>query len=210
MGGGASKRNVYADASMRTSSSERDARTQFLLRERIKEMRCMYALSNLIATGKEAAFAGVSTLTTFKAALELIPPAWLYPDTTSAHIIMDEKLSLEISHHGKSLRALHKEASLSTTLLLTPFAEQPDLLVSNILCEGQKVGRLEVRVHEKHPDATGQGSLGPFLAEEKVLLDDICRKISEFLTSLNRTEALVERKKVRSCYQLHYLLSILF
>lgn len=200
MGGGASKQNVYTAASTPTSSSEQDNRTKFLLRERIKEMRCMYALSNLIATGKEAAFAGVSTMTTFKAAIELIPPAWLYPNTTSAHIIMDKKISQEISHHGKSLRALHNEASLSTTLLLTPAAEQPYVLVSNILCEGQKVGRLEVRSHEKHPDGSGKGNVGPFLAEEKVLLDDICRKISEFLTSLNRTEALIERKKVRSCF----------
>ena len=157
----------------------------------------MYALSNLIATGKEAAFAGVSSIPTFKSALELIPPAWLHPDTTSAHIVMDDNISTEISHHGKSLRALHKQAPLSTALLLTPVAKNPHLLVSPIVCEGHKVGRIEVRLHGNYPNPVGESSVGPFLAEEKVLLDDISRKISEFLTSLNRTEALIERKKVR-------------
>ena len=40
--------------------------TKFLLRERIKEMRCMYGLSNLIAAGKENAFHGGSVAATYR------------------------------------------------------------------------------------------------------------------------------------------------
>ena len=55
------------------------------------------------------------------------------------------------------------------------------------------MGQIEVRLNQKCPDV--DGGVGPFLAEEKVLLHDICRKVSEFLTSLNRTDALIERKR---------------
>jgi hypothetical protein len=110
----------------------------------------------------------------------------------------EEPLSAEIAYHGKSLRALKRKAPLGTSLLLVSPAKNPVTLTSPIVCEGHPVGRLEVRLHEKRPDATAEGGDSPFLAEEKVLLDDICRKVSEFVTSLNRMDALIERKKVRA------------
>ena len=95
-------------------------------------------------------------------------------------------------------RALKREAPLGTLLLHISPAKNPATLTSPIVCEGHPVGRLEVRLHEKRPDATAEGGVGPFLAEEKLLLDDISRKVSEFVTSLNRMDALIERKKVRA------------
>ena len=84
---------------------------------------------------------------------------------------------------------------MQTSLMLVAPAKDPAKLSEPIFCEGHAVGQIEVRLNQKCPDV--DGGVGPFLAEEKVLLHDICRKVSEFLTSLNRTDALIERKKVR-------------
>ena len=90
----------------------------------------------------------------------------------------EEELSSEMAYHGKSLRALKRDAPLNTELLLGSQAKNPATLTSPILCDGHQVGRIEVRLHEKFPDTVAEGGNGPFLAEERVLLDDICRKIS--------------------------------
>ena len=70
--------------------------TKFLLQERIKEMRCMYGLSNLIAAGKEARSTGAGG-GRVQVNPRVDPPAWLHPEITSAHLTMVNDLSDEIA-----------------------------------------------------------------------------------------------------------------
>lgn len=55
------------------------------LRERIKELKCLYAISRLIEKQ------GISLPEIFQGVLQFIPPAWQYPDITCARIMLADR-----------------------------------------------------------------------------------------------------------------------
>jgi len=93
------------------------------LAERIKEINCLYSISNL------AGEIGISIKEILQGTLESIPPAWQYPSITAAKIVVE----------GQEF----KTANFQNTAWLQN---------SNIVIKGQKIGSVEVCYLEEKPE----------------------------------------------------------
>lgn len=120
-------------------------RTQVELRERVKELTCLYGIAKL------AERASLSLEEILKGIAGLLPPAWLYPQITSARIILDR----HSYSTGRFQKIVQRQAA-------------------NIVVDGEKLGLVEVIYSEKMPELDE----GPFLKEERNLIDTIAREIS--------------------------------
>jgi len=92
------------------------------LNERIKELKCLYAISSLVAEPCESIYE------TLNAAVNLIPVGWQYPEITSARIIFEER---EFATEG--------------------FRETLLKLSADIVVSGKKLGAVEVCYLEERP-----------------------------------------------------------
>jgi C4-dicarboxylate-specific signal transduction histidine kinase len=118
---------------------------QVALRERIKELTCLYGIARLSAQHEitlEKILQGIA---------ELLPPAWLYPEITYGKIILD----------GRSYT-------------LPGFQEGQHKQKANIIIMGKKRGLVEVTYAEERPELDE----GPFLKEERSLIDAIAREVA--------------------------------
>jgi len=118
------------------------------LRERAKELRCIYNVSAALSRREEP------PQVVFGWVLGAIPPAWQYPEDTTARI-----------------------EYLGRTHALPDFIDTPWRLRSSISVWRTSVGAIEV--HYKQEKATAWE--GPFLREERELLDNIAHRIGEYL-----------------------------
>ena len=69
----------------RKASEEELKQSEVKLRERVKELKCLYGISKLIEKSD------ISLEQIINGTLKLIPPAWQYPDICNAKITYDEK-----------------------------------------------------------------------------------------------------------------------
>ncbi len=120
-------------------------RTEIELRERVKELSCLYKLSMLSNQPN------LDLEDFFQQAVELLPASWQYPDITSARIIYEDRI-----------------------FKTEPFAVTPWKLASNIHVRGRKTGLIEIYYRDERP----QKAEGPFLIEERLLLDEIALQVS--------------------------------
>src|SRR3974390_159313 len=118
------------------------------LRERAKERECMYAVSSALSRREEP------PPVVFNAILSAIPPAWQFPEDTTARI----------EYFGRSYA-------------LPDFVETPWRLPSPISIWRTQVGAIEVLYKREKPAAWE----GPFLREEQVLLYNIAHRIAGVL-----------------------------
>jgi len=117
---------------------------QNALRERVKELTCLYGLAQLAAapdTPLEEILPGV---------VELLPPAWQYPEIAAGRIILDGRLYVT---------ANFKEGGC---------AQSADIVV-----DGRRRGGVEVVYLEERPAMDE----GPFLKEERSLITAVARQI---------------------------------
>lgn len=142
-----------------SSSSESEARYRHDLDERIKELQCLYRVSEIIRT--ETTLDAI-----FLAAAEVLPSGWHYPQVTRARIIFDGQ-----------------------TYALQAFAPTRWKQSSDITVHGQVRGQVEVYYLEECPELDE----GPFLQEERMLIDDIATSLAH----------VVERKQVESVLQIN-------
>ncbi len=127
------------------------------LGKRVKELDCLYGVSQLI--GRQ----GIQLQEILQGAVDLIPPAFQYPDVACARITLD----------GQEFRTQnHRE---------TAWRQVADLLVHR-----QRVGVLEVCYLEEKPEADE----GPFLAEEAKLVQTVAERLSRAAEQLRAEEAL--------------------
>jgi len=110
------------------------------LEERIKEQNCLYRIHELLDNQDATVESIVS------AAVEILPPGWLYPEITACRITVDG-----ITGKTKNFK--------STKWKL----EEP------ITAKGKTLGTVEVVLLEKKPEE----DIGPFLKEEKNLLKSV-------------------------------------
>ncbi|MCK5807744.1 hypothetical protein KAH37_02035 [bacterium] len=122
--------------------------TQVHLRERIKELTCIYKIAKLGAN------LSLTLDSLFYLMMEVIPPAFLYPEITFSRILL----------HGKKY---------SLPDYKNPFDDE-SLLTSNIVVKGEVCGRVEVGYSEERVSI----HQGPFLKEEIKLIDNISREIA--------------------------------
>jgi len=127
-------------------------RTQAALRERLKELTCLYAIANLAATP------GISLADILRGIVDLLPPAWQYPVIAFARVVLDGRV------------------------YFTPgFPEEGQSLTASIMIGGQSRGFVQVAYAVRKPELDE----GPFLREERVLIDAVARQ----------TALIVERKQ---------------
>jgi len=125
---------------------------QIELRERVKELMCLYGIAKVVQKP------GISLRGILQEVVELLPPAWLYPEIASARIIVDRR-----SYRTSSFRP------------------GVDRQTSDIVVNGERRGVVEVHYAEKKPEIHE----GPFLKEERSLIDTIARELG----------LIIERKK---------------
>jgi PAS domain S-box-containing protein len=115
------------------------------LGERNKELRLLYDVTSIVRV--------VATLPELFAEIaNTVPPAWQYPEITSARISFDEK-----------------------SYASPDFREGAWRLSSDIVTHGRRRGRVDVFYHEDLP----QEAEGPFLREERQLIDWLTQYIGK-------------------------------
>jgi len=131
------------------------------LLERIKELSCLYGIARL------AAETNLSIDAVLDGIVEVLPAAWLYPDTACARIVLDDR-SCSTSNYTR--RARHRQRA-------------------PIVIDGRKRGYVEVAYPEEKP---GRDE-GPFLREERALLDTVAREVAAIVM---RREAEMDKLKL--------------
>jgi signal transduction histidine kinase len=124
-------------------------RAQVELRERVKELKCLYGIAKLAEKPE------ISLKEILQGIVKLLPPAWLYQEIASARIVLD----------GESY-------------LTSPFNESDQTQTAKIVVENEKRGRVDVFYSEVKPELDE----GPFLKEERILIEAIARDISLIIT----------------------------
>ncbi len=118
------------------------------LRERTKELTCLYRVDEILARST----ATVDELLDEVAAA--LPAGWQFPDVCQAFILAEGR-----SHETPGLQP-------------SPWSQ-----AAPILLQGEEIGRIEVSYREAMPKADE----GPFLAEERKLLDTVAERIGREL-----------------------------
>jgi hypothetical protein len=118
------------------------------LKERAKELRCIYNVAAALSRREEP------PQEVFQWVLDAIPPAWQFPENTTARI----------EYFGR-------------THALPDFVDTPWRLRSPISIWRTDVGAIEVHYKQEKPVAWE----GPFLKEERQLLDNIAHRLGEYL-----------------------------
>ncbi len=109
-----------------------------------------------------------------QSAVDLIPPSWQYPDVACARLILNKKE--------------YKTDNFKETLLKQ---------VSDIFAGGDKIGSLEVVYLEQRPECYE----GPFLKEERNLIDSIAELLGRLIARTEAVRALKEsEKKYKTLY----------
>jgi len=130
--------------------------------EQTKKLNCLFALSRLIEKNDsplEEIFSGI---------IDIIPPAWQYPEITSARLCLAD-------HE-------YKTGNFQKTLWR---------LESSIVVYGEQKGVLEVNYLQKKPTSDD----GPFLKEEISLLHAISERLGRVLERKRTENELQENKK---------------
>jgi signal transduction histidine kinase len=130
-------------------------RSQAALRERVKELTCLYKLSQLSETP------GIALSELLQGIAELLPPAWQYPEITVARITFGER-------------------SYASVVNPTGFSRQ----TAAIKIGGVERGMVEVMYTEMR----AQLDEGPFLKEERNLIDAVAREIAVIIERRQATE----------------------
>ena len=138
-----------AEKELRKSMSELD--------ERVKELNCLFEISRLVEKRK------LTLDEILQGVVDLIPPAWQYPDFTCA----------QINLNGKELKTHN-------------FKETIWQQVSDIFIHGVPSGKLAVCYLEERPE----NDEGPFLKEERALLDAIAERLGRIIERKWAQEAL--------------------
>jgi len=120
-------------------------RARAACRERVKEMTCLYRIA------KAAEQPDMTTSQLLQNIAELLPPAWQYPELTSARIVID----------GQSFEA-------------PQFWDGQYKQSARIVVDEKERGVVEV-VYSGHPPELDEG---PFLKEERALIDNVARQVA--------------------------------
>jgi signal transduction histidine kinase len=115
------------------------------LTERVKELTCLYGIAQI------AGQPGISPEETIQGIVELLPPAWQYPETAFARIILD-----------------------GTSYTTQGFCECRQKQTAKIIVEGMPRGIVELVYVEEKPDLDE----GPFLKEERNLINAVAKQVA--------------------------------
>ncbi len=134
-----------------------------MLRERVKELNCLYGMSALVEKPD------ISLPAILQGTVNLIPPAWQYPDITGARITLE----------GREFRTAHFCETV-------PWGQTADIMVG-----GQLRGSVEVCYLEARPERDE----GPFLKEERSLINAIAARLGRIIERVRAEAELRESEK---------------
>ena len=132
------------------------------LRERIKELNCLYGISQLADRYSDSITDLLPKL------INLLPPSWQYPEITCARIMFEDKI--------------YK----SNGLKVTKWRQSARIQMHN-----EPVGEVAVFYREERPAADD----GPFLKEERALLDAVAERIGAIAMRISAEHELQETNK---------------
>lgn len=142
-------------------SAESCARIEWALRERVKELTCLYGIAQVVERTGENPGSAIEGI------VELLPPAWQYPEITEARIGLDER-----------------------TWQTSGFGHAQSAQVAEVHVGGVLRGRVEVAYREPRPSADE----GPFLREERALIHEVARQVGLLV---ERQQAAQEEERLR-------------
>lgn len=129
------------------------------LSERVKELNCLYDISQLVEKP------GISLESIVEETVRLIPSAFQHPEVTCARITLGEK-----------------------TFSTDNCSKTPWQLGTNLVVFGKVAGTLDVHLVEARPDA----GVGPFLVEERALIDAVAERLGRIVERM-RTDAALKQ-----------------
>lgn len=149
---------------MSSEQSREEERAELVreLREREKELNCLYGLSRLIVAP------GITFDAICEGLVDLVPPAWQYPEVARAKLDFDDKIFT-----SGARAALKTEQS------------------TEIIVHGDKRGTLSVGYTEERPEA----DKGPFLKEERALLDALAERLGRVKESMTAEQNVIEERE---------------
>jgi signal transduction histidine kinase len=127
------------------------------LDERLKELNCLYGISALVEKP------GISLAEILQGTVDLVPPAWQYPEITGARVVLE----------GQEFRTKN-------------FREATWQQAADIIVHGQRSGTVEVCYLEERPESDE----GPFLRDERSLLNAIAERLGRIVERVQAEEAL--------------------
>jgi PAS domain S-box-containing protein len=138
----------HYDITQRTRAENALQKKTHELGERVKELNCLYGISELAKkedTPLDKIFQGV---------VNLIPPAWQYPDVTSSRITFNDQ-----EFRSKNFRDTNWKQT------------------SDIMVDGQNHGSLEICYLEERAEEDE----GPFIREERNLINEISKRLGKII-----------------------------
>lgn len=148
---------IFSDDTERKLMEEELRKRTRQLTERVKELRCLYGISDLLQHHE------LSLADKIRLMVNMIPSAWQYPHITCARVKLDgEEFATE------------------------NFSQTPWSLTAWIEVAGTRVGTIEVCYLEERP----QRDEGPFLADERHLLNDVADRFGRTVEHTRAQETL--------------------
>jgi signal transduction histidine kinase len=136
---------LYESVSQTLAIALAHRRSNALLRERVKELTCLYGIARVTARQD------VSLAEILQSVVELLPPAWLYPEIASGRIVVD----------GQAYTS-------------PAFTDGVQRQSAEIIAQGKYRGIVEVTYSQE----MSERDEGPFLKEERNLIDTIAREVA--------------------------------
>jgi len=137
-------------------------KVEVALRERIKELNCLYGIARLAERFHDSMNDFLRSLVDF------LPLSWQYPEITCARIVFEDK-----TFKSKDFK-------------VTKWRQSSDILKYN-----EPVGEVTIFYLEERPPSDE----GPFLREERVLLDEVALRISTIAVRISAEYELQEINK---------------
>jgi PAS domain S-box-containing protein len=157
----------HAIALVRDVSARKQAERELAERTRALDMRVRH-LRCLYAISRLLEQGNSSLEDVLPKILDLLPPAWQVPEITCARIVLDRR-----------------------QYVTETFGETPWRLAREIMAAGAAIGTLEVFYLEERPDADE----GPFLKEERTLLNVISERLGKVIERLNAEKELARARR---------------
>jgi PAS domain S-box-containing protein len=158
----ASRQELDREIEERTKVEKDLQKSMNALAERVKELNCLFEISRLMEKR------GLSFQEILQEVIDLIPPAWQYPEITCARIDID----------GQEFKTANFKQTVWT-------------LSQKIIVPEKVAGQIDVYYLEEMP----LRDEGPFLKEERALIGTIAERIGRIAERREAQAALVESEK---------------
>lgn len=143
-------------------SEKEPGKIEIALRERIKELNCLYGIARLA----EHYYDSMDDF--LKYLVDFLPPSWQYPNITCVRIVFEDR-----TYRSKNFK-------------VTKWRQ-----LSQILAYNEPVGEVAVFYLEERPAADE----GPFLKEERLLIDEVAQRIGTIAIRIAAEKELQEINK---------------